>query len=175
MNGNYRSDAGRHDGTLEPMEGYGSGHSIFQLAGALFGILLIVIGLIIVLYLFFRVLGYFDEPERFGGLLDKWELVIRGEADASDTVEIKMKEGAQANGQELPIEGISLPFNIPRYFAAFVMVLVLGMLIRLGFGVIKAGGHLVALANPYKEMFMKLNEQFAKVRGSTSSSNRSSD
>lgn len=155
----------------EKRDSWGSGHSAFQKAGAGLGLLIIAIGLVLVLVLFFKVLGYLNDPASFKETLDGWEYVLKGDGEDAGKIQIEFGEpqrGAIPTNQppppEMPFESMSIPLNLYRPGAAVLVLLMLGLLARLAIGIMKGGGHLVQLANPWKQMFEHAVRDFARYR-----------
>ncbi|MDK2971297.1 MAG: hypothetical protein PWP23_1052 [Candidatus Sumerlaeota bacterium] len=155
----------------ETQDSWGSGHSAFQKAGAGLGLLVIVIGLVLVLVLFFKVLGYLNDPASFKETLDGWEAVLKG--DGKDAGKIRVEFGEPQSGAiptnqtqpfDMPFESLTIPLNLYRPGAAVLVLLILGLLARLAIGIMKGGGHLVQLANPWKQMFEHAVRDFARYR-----------
>ena len=135
--------------------------AVLQGIGATIGIVCIILGVILCLMLFFGILGAIREPETYRVTLDKWEMIISGSVSGVDTVyeEIKLPADIKIN-----------PNTVYRIIAVFVALFLLLILVRLGYLLIRAGNGLLALGNPYKEIYQKILKELVDHKKRSKSS-----
>jgi hypothetical protein len=141
-----------------------------RVLAALIGLVVILVGAALSLYLFFFVLGVLRNPGGVGDSLNQWEQALRGQgADTGGEYVLPLAVTDQGElhfeNQELPSDQpttatlaaqatsgrpLVIRPNFARFFAAIAMLVLLSILIKLAVGLIGAGGRLVRLLLPKK-------------------------
>ena len=128
--------------------------SIFQMAGALFGLLIILLGVILSIFLLFRVFDVLSNPKEYEPVLNQWSEVVRGFSD-----DLRKNEDFRADMERF---GLDHPDAVPRVIAILVNLFLVMIVFRFCVLLIQAGGHLVALANPWRHLYRKILNDLAQ-------------
>ena len=124
-----------------------------RFAGALLGIAIVIGGAYMVMLLFTHVLKAALDPGQFKGTLDKWEVVIRGNAGQADQYLEKDKPDVASDDERPKNREMTLARSvsevlvvISRPTAMVFLLLVVALLVGLATSVIEAGAKLISLA-----------------------------
>lgn len=140
--------------------------------GAGVGLVLIVVGVFLVGTLYLRISSWIQQPSQFEPYLDQWERVVGGASPLFV---------CEPSGRKLPTSGsdratsdhsspVHLPspetikVNIARPIAAGTMLLLTGVLVSLAVGIINAGGRLVAMSMPDRDVIRKVIREMTSTR-----------
>ncbi len=149
----------------------------FRAASATMGLILIGIGSILTLLLFWRLYQTFLDPRPLVAQVDRWEFVIRGKAtDALIPVERPVVTGSEPDEDydtaaptsaravrrpENEVEAVAqiagrVGSKAARPAAMLIMLILLGILVRILLGLIDTGGRLVYNAAGDRELLQRL-------------------
>lgn len=129
---------------------------IFRLVAAGLGLLIVVAGILLVFFLFREIATAVGNPESFKDKLDRWEKVVSGDGRLVVVL-------PQATAPRAPTSGGArsdeIGINLARPLATFVLILLAWLLVRIAASMIAAGGKLVYLASPYRQMLKDVVRQ----------------
>lgn len=154
----------------------------FRTATATFGLVLIGIGSLMTLLLFWRLYQLFLDPRPLEVQVDRWEFVIRGRAtDGPIPVEREIASEGRIEADPLPAGGTGvrrprdeveavaeiagrIGSKAARPAAILIMLVLLGILVRIVLGVIDIGGRLVYSAAGERDILKRLVHELQKRR-----------
>lgn len=147
-----------------------------RFAGGVIGILLIAIGVVCALLVFRKVWAAIEDPRNYAGAIERWEKMIGGGeplVELSPERLVERQDPSDPTRRLLtvgPGEGTGIrAVRLERPLAVLVLLLLLWLLARIAIGLIGAGGKLVHLASPWKQM---LRDVLVEVRGTGSARTR---
>lgn len=129
---------------------------MFRLVAAVLGLVIIVAGIVLAFFLFREIATAVGNPESFEARLDRWEKLVGGDSGLVVVLPQGTAPRAPTSGGARSDE---VGINLARPLATFVLILLAWLLVRIAASMIGAGGKLVYLASPYRQLLKDVIRQ----------------
>lgn len=157
----------------------------FRLAGASLGTLLLIVGLALVIAIFFEVYRFIRDPKELKGYIDRWEVVVRGnipvfgeakedaaapepESDDPDARQMHLG-GRGAQPQQPATQDVSIARPMmemmalsARPLAIVVLLFLAGILVKIATVIVDVGARLMHLTVSEQGLLKRLIEEIRR-------------